>query len=205
MAASSPSRMDILVLSSLARMPMHGYEIKLELRYKHVRWWAKCEHGHLYAALTRLEKKGFIQHKPGETDGRGKKIYEITGAGKAHLEDALVSLGSAEDATYFDIDLFLSGSFLLGQERVLEVLEQRRQVLQSQLAEARQLEARTAGTIPAIAHLIISHRVEHLERENAFVVKALELVQAQGRWGSYLQGSRIQEFLDHTGAALERD
>ncbi len=29
------SRMDVLVLSSLARVPMHGYELKLELRFRH--------------------------------------------------------------------------------------------------------------------------------------------------------------------------
>ena len=58
------SKTDVLVLSTLARVPMHGYELKLELRYKHVNWWARCDHGHIYTSLTRLDKRGFIEALP---------------------------------------------------------------------------------------------------------------------------------------------
>src|SRR5688500_9018732 len=77
--AEALSRMEVLVLSTLARRPMHGYEVMLELRYKHVRWWAKCEHGHLYATITRLAKRGDIKERAGRGRSEdGQRVYAVT-------------------------------------------------------------------------------------------------------------------------------
>src|SRR3990170_4314782 len=81
-AVADVPRIDILVLASLARAPMHGYDIKMELRYKHVRWWAKCEHGHLYAALGRLHRDGYIVPADASPGKRGRVAYRITDTGR---------------------------------------------------------------------------------------------------------------------------
>jgi len=198
------SRLEILVLSSLARQPMHGYEIKLEFQFKHVRWWAKAEHGHIYATLARLEKRGYIEVVPGEpTGGRKKKTYGITATGRTRLRDGLHHVGSARDATMFDIDLFVSGSFLLPLEEVLAVLDGRSETLGVQLAEARELKARMSPYIPAAGHLIIEHRIDHLVLELAYARKVAEGFRAQASWGSFLGDQRIEQFLERTGADIE--
>src|SRR5437667_463533 len=80
--------------------------------YKHVRWWAKCEYGHIYSTLARLERRGHLRAVRSATDGgRGKQVYHLTAAGRRRVKAVLEQLGHAEDATYFDIDLFLSGAF----------------------------------------------------------------------------------------------
>src|SRR3990170_981233 len=84
----APSRIELLVLSSLARLPMHGYELKLELRYKHVRWWAKCEHGHLYAALKRLEAQKLVRGATRKTGERTRRGFAISAAGRRWLRGA---------------------------------------------------------------------------------------------------------------------
>ena len=90
-SSDAPSKMEILLLTALARAPMHGYELKLELAYKHVEWWAKCEHGHLYAALPRLLRRGDIALvAPGRDEGRGKRVFQVTPAGLARARAALV-------------------------------------------------------------------------------------------------------------------
>ena len=99
-STKNPSRMEVLVLSCLAQSPKHGYEIKQELEQKHVKWWAKCEHGHLYAALTRLEKQGLIEREE-EDPPRRRRVHAITNAGRAHLAQALVNLGKSADTSYF--------------------------------------------------------------------------------------------------------
>src|SRR5262245_17058482 len=119
------SRIEILLLSTLARLPMHGYELKTELRYRHVKWWAKLEQGHLYAALTRLEKKGDIRPMRSTNGSRGKRVYEVTAQGKRRIERELEALALAPDETYFDVDLFLSGAFVLDQRRAVELLNER--------------------------------------------------------------------------------
>lgn len=196
--------MEVLILASLARAPMHGYDIKTELRYKHVRWWAKAEHGHLYAALSRLEDKGQIE-QVGESDKRGKKVYRITDAGRTALHDAVEQLCVAPDHTYFDIDLAISSLFAFDREQCLVWLEQRRQTLRSQLEEARALRRAVEGYIPTSGRLIIDHRIEHLEREINFADKTAETLRSEASWGSFLGNESIQDFVTRTGVPLETD
>ena len=103
--------MDVLLLGSLYRKPMHGYQLKLELRYKHVDLWAQCDHGHLYYTLKRLEKEGWVTKKE-EREGQGppRKIFRITAEGRRHLQAALRQFGTSVEDTWFDIDLFLANS-----------------------------------------------------------------------------------------------
>ena len=197
------SKTDILVLSSLARIPMHGYEIKLEMRFKHVNWWARCDHGHVYAALNRLEKKGLIDALPTEDGTRGRKVYQINTRGRTWLGEALERIGAANDATYFDIDLFVAGTFLMEQAQAVEILERRAQVLLRQLEGAKALRESVKGHIPEAGRLIIAHRVRHLENEIAFAEEAAEALGDQEHWGAMLKERPISEFLEETGVAIE--
>jgi DNA-binding PadR family transcriptional regulator len=195
--------MDVLVLSSLVRRAMHGYELKLELQYKHVTWWAKCEHGHLYASLSRLEKRQHIRGKRERQGRRTRRVYTLTAAGRRWLAAALADLGRGADSTYFDIDLFLSGSFALPRERVLEILADRQRELVGQQREAEQIVKQMGKFVPEVAQLIMSHRVDHLAREAAFAREAARVVQRQTAWGSFLGAEPIRDFIDRTGVPLE--
>ena len=201
---AAPSRIDILVLASLARIPMHGYELKLELQYKHVRWWAKCEHGHLYAALKRLEDRGWIRGKDKHIGGRDRRVFSITAAGRRWLADSLRELATSDDATYFDVDLFLSSSFTMEQGEFIALLEERRGVLERQLAGARQLRENLGELIPAVGRLIMEHRIEHLEREIEFERRAAAELEKLSRWGPFLGDESIVDFLERTQAAVEK-
>ena len=200
----APSRMEVLILSSLYRLPMHGYELKLELRYKHVRWWAKAEHGHLYAALARLEKRKLIKPLAKQAPaGRGKRVYAITEAGKRHLERALLELGSGKEQTFFDVDLFLSAAFTLPKKRVLALLAERTRALDAQREEARALYTRMSALIPAVGRLIIQHRIEHFEHELAFTKRAIAELKKDASWKPMLGAEHVDAFIARTGVALE--
>jgi DNA-binding PadR family transcriptional regulator len=198
--------MEILVLSSLARVPMHGYELKPELRYKHVRWWAKCDHGHLYAALARLARRGDIRPRQKAAAKQTKRrVFAITPKGMRRLRGALEAVGSAADITYFDVDLFLSGAFALDRDRVLAILAERRGTLRAQRNEAEALRRDMSPYVPAVGRLIIDHRIEHLVREEAFLERALEVLTALPTWGPYLGRRSIGEFARTTGVRLEEE
>lgn len=195
--SSAPTRMEILILSSLARRPMHGYEIKTELRDKHVEWWAKCDHGHLYATLPRLEQRGFIEQVEGkgrQLRGRARRVFALTEAGERYLKDALRQTGASTDTTYFDFDLFLQGTPLIGASDVSNALRERRAGLLEKLDEARALDIPTEGGALFHADLIIRHRIGHIERELAFlddVERALTAeVEQRGKNGTQVASSR---------------
>jgi DNA-binding PadR family transcriptional regulator len=197
--------MDVLILSTLARKAMHGYEIKLELRYKHAHWWAKCEHGHLYLALQRLARAGHIAAEPDGAASRSRRTFRLTPQGRGHLEASLRALLAAADSTYFDVDLVLAGAFALRQEEALEGLRARRAAIVGQHLEARALSRTMKAHVPAVARLIMAHRVEHLAREAAFLAKAVEVLSREKHWGPFLASQSIVEFVQRTGVHLEGD
>jgi DNA-binding PadR family transcriptional regulator len=196
--------MEILLLTALARAPMHGYELKLELAYKHVEWWAKCEHGHVYAALTRLEKGKFIKEVTRKGGRANQRVFGITAAGKRRLEAALVALGAQPDSTYFDVDMFLSSCHVLERERAIAILVKRRDAVSDRHVEATALARAMEPHVPAVGRLIMDHRVDYLAREIVFLERALVTLRAETKWGAFLDES-IGEFVERTRVPLERD
>lgn len=93
MAKESPNKiellqgtLDMLILRTLLFGPAHGHEIA-----KHIQRTTddllQVEHGSLYPALHRLEKKGFVASKWEMAKDRNRefKYYRLTPAGKKQL------------------------------------------------------------------------------------------------------------------------
>ncbi len=78
--------LDVIVLKALSGGSMHGYAIGSWIR-KNSREAMGVREGVLYPALHRLDRKGLVQSKWGETEtGRRAKFYTLTEAGRAHLK-----------------------------------------------------------------------------------------------------------------------
>lgn len=77
--------LDLLILKSLSLQPMHGWAISERL-HQVSRATLQVPQGSLYPALHRLERKGWIKSRWGESDNNRKaKYYELTRAGRAQL------------------------------------------------------------------------------------------------------------------------
>lgn len=80
--------LDLLILKTLARGPMHGYNIA-----EHIQQISedvlRVEEGALYPALHRLELRGLLSSEWGVSDNnRRAKYYKLTAAGKKQLRTA---------------------------------------------------------------------------------------------------------------------
>jgi PadR family transcriptional regulator, regulatory protein PadR len=77
--------LDMLVLTTLQWGPQHGHGIGLAIRGRSDEL-VRVEHGSLYPALHRLERRGWIasEWKASETNRRAK-YYRLTAAGKKQL------------------------------------------------------------------------------------------------------------------------
>ena len=80
-----PGTLDMLVLRTLTLQPMHGYAIA-----QHIRRLSdsvlSVEQGSLYPALERLQHKGWVTSKWGETPTKRRaRYYTITVAGRKQL------------------------------------------------------------------------------------------------------------------------
>src|SRR5216110_3394208 len=84
--------LDLLILKSLARGPMHGYGVA-EWIHESSQDVLRVEEGALYPALHRLELKGLLSAEWGASENnRRAKYYALTAAGRKKL---------AEEAEYW--------------------------------------------------------------------------------------------------------
>ena len=77
--------LDLLVLKTLVRGPMHGYGITLHIQRvsKDV---LRVEEGSLYPALHRMEQEGWIRAEWGVSENnRRARYYRLTEAGRKQL------------------------------------------------------------------------------------------------------------------------
>jgi DNA-binding PadR family transcriptional regulator len=72
----------LIALALIAEQPRHGYEIMKVLEDKTSGWYSPSP-GIVYPTLTFLEETGYVT---AQADG-AKKLYTITGEGRAHLEE----------------------------------------------------------------------------------------------------------------------
>ncbi len=72
------------LLGLLASDPKHGYDLKNELEQALGGHW-EINFGQIYTTLARLERDELVQDTAKDRDGRGKKTYRITPAGRREL------------------------------------------------------------------------------------------------------------------------
>jgi PadR family transcriptional regulator PadR len=86
-----PGALEIMILQSLRRKPMHGYAL-----VKHIKQVSddqlQVEEGSLYPALQRMLREGWLEAEAGiSAKGRPTRIYRVTDAGIRHLEKEVIS------------------------------------------------------------------------------------------------------------------
>ena len=95
--------LDMLILNTLTTRPLHGYAIAQQieaLSEEHLR----VAQGSLYPALVRLQKRGWVTSKWGESPtGRRARYYTISAAGRRQLGEVISSF----DATLLAINRVL--------------------------------------------------------------------------------------------------
>jgi len=90
-AALLPGTLDMLVLRTLSVTSLHGYAIA-----QHIERLSdsvlRVDQGSLYPALERLQRKGWVTSKWGQTTtGRRARFYTLTAAGRKQLGEEISS------------------------------------------------------------------------------------------------------------------
>ena len=75
--------LDIQILRMIKAKPIWGYLIKKKAEQD---FQLKLRHGALYPMLNYLEERGFLKSERQTKDGRVRKVYTITNAGKEYLQ-----------------------------------------------------------------------------------------------------------------------
>jgi DNA-binding PadR family transcriptional regulator len=131
---------DLVLLSLLAEIPMHGYQADAELERRQVRDWAGISRPQVYYSMEKLARAGLVRParsaKPAE--GPERRVFQITRRGLDALADALER---SDWATTRERPPFLTWMALSWQARrgiFLEQLQRRQEFLKRELAREKE-------------------------------------------------------------------
>ena len=75
---------DLLLLATLRRGPLHGYGVVEQLRQESEGAFDLAE-GTVYPALYRLERAGLLASRWTTAEGRRRRVYRLTRRGRSEL------------------------------------------------------------------------------------------------------------------------
>ena len=139
MAARNRSNpLALAVLICLYERPMHPYEVATTLRQRNKHESVRLNYGSLYAVVASLEKRGLIAPQATRRAGRlpERTVYDLTEAGRIETHDWLTDLISTPVKDYPAFEAALSFLPALPPDDVVELLKERAQRLEFELAQA---------------------------------------------------------------------
>jgi DNA-binding PadR family transcriptional regulator len=157
-------------LALLSGERAHGYELKQSLEQEFGDLLPALNAGQIYVTLGRLERDGLVVGQAVPGDSRGKRVYELTDAGREALAawiEAPVSSRRLKDEFFMKLVVLASA----GLAEPTQLLEgQRREYLQSLRDLNGLLDANGHG--PA-AELLVEGAILHLKAD----LEWLELIE----------------------------
>ena len=127
----------LAVLISLYERPRHPYEIATTLRQRQQHESIRLNYGSLYSVVDSLERRGLIAARGTERSGRlpERTVYELTDAGRIEMHDWLTGIISTPVKEYPEFEAGLSFLPALAPGDAVDLLKQRAQRLEFELAE----------------------------------------------------------------------
>ena len=159
-----------LVLALLSGERAHGYELKQSFEQEFGDLLPALNAGQIYVTLGRLERDGLVAGHPVPGDSRGKRVYELTEAGRATLATwiELPVSGRRLKDEFFMKFVVVASTRLAEPKQLLE--GQRREYLQSLRDLNALLETNGKGSA---AELLIEGAILHLRAD----LEWLELIE----------------------------
>lgn len=161
------------ILAVISFRPSTGYDIKAEFEHKAAGLFWGMSYGSLYPKLKKLVEQGYITVIESETEGRKKKLYELTGKGWRELENWLKKspeLPSIKDELFIKIGAWhdeMDLSILAGH------LEARAKESQEILNYVKEWKQNNTSYISSLGMLAMRYAELKLEAELQWVQEAL--------------------------------
>lgn len=162
--------LELAILGLLQEQPMHGYELRKQLKLM-LGSFRALSYGSLYPCLKTLQAREWISGvndisamTPALAGKRSKIVYQLTPEGKEHLQTLLSEAGpSAWEDDNFGVRFAFFGS--TDAETRLRILEGRRTRLAERVEAARQSMTRSRERIDDYTLELQRHGLEQAEHE----------------------------------------
>src|SRR5215470_13269381 len=167
-----------VVLALLHGAGAHGYEVKQVLDGQFGDLLPALNAGQIYTTLARLTRDNLVTSEPVEGDSRGKRVYRLTPAGTAVLEEwANSPISGVRLKSEFLMKLVALAAARLAEPGPL-IEEQRREYLQS----LRDLDALLqSGRQGPTTQLLVERSILHLRADLEWLDVIESRLVAEGR------------------------
>src|SRR5689334_14250002 len=150
-----------VVLGLLSLGPRSGYDIKTVVDRSTRFFWA-ASYGQIYPELRRLEEEGLIEGEDASNGNRGRRVYELTEAGRDALRDWLHGMEvTVELRDESLLRLFFADN--LPREEALGLLEARMHGHEQYLEILQAIAALPGGKDPDFVDLVLRWGIDFNE------------------------------------------
>ena len=132
---------DTALLGLLCERAMHPWQLQKTVEDRDMRFWTDLSQSTIYKQLRWLEKQGLVECHQEVGDGRLRKVYSVTPAGREALLARLRELLSEPQHLKWRIDLGVYNLHLLPADEVLVCLDAYRAKLNEGIECYRKLDA----------------------------------------------------------------
>jgi DNA-binding PadR family transcriptional regulator len=167
-----------VVLGLLASGPLSGYDIKTIVDRSTRFFWA-ASYGQIYPELKRLEQESLIEGADASNGNRGRRIYELTPAGRQALVDWLLEDKTVTVELRDESLLMLFFADAVPFEQALMVLEGRKRGHEDFLKILREIQARPGGPDPTFVDLVLRWGIDFNEWGARWCQEQLERLRSE--------------------------
>lgn len=131
---------DLVLLSLLAEVPMHGYQANAELERRQIRDWAAISRPQVYYSMDKLASLKLIRPCESATPAEGpqRRVFQTAKRGLAVLEDALERSDWATARERPPFLIWIGLSWKARPDVFLRQIERREKFLEQELAREKE-------------------------------------------------------------------
>ncbi len=181
-AARGLSNAEVALLGLLSEKPKHAWQIEKDVEHRDTRSWTDLSQSAIYKQLRSLETEGLVEAASEVVDGRNRKVYSVTPAGRVALETRLLELLSEPEHLKWRVDLATYNVDLVSAESAAEALRAYVAGLRESIEGYRALEEylRSSGC-PAHRMAVARRPVYLLEAEIAWATSFMDELEGESR------------------------
>jgi DNA-binding PadR family transcriptional regulator len=161
---------DTALLGLLSEEPKHPWQIDKDVQWRDMRFWTDLSQSTIYKQLRTLAAAGLVSAREEPAEGRLRKVYSLTEAGRVALRERLLQLLSEPQHLKWRVDLGTYNLDLLPRREAIEALARYRARLAESVAGYRELEKFLVESGCPAHRLAVARRPVHmLEGEMAWL------------------------------------
>jgi PadR family transcriptional regulator AphA len=190
---------DHIILGVISLAPCSGYDMKVEFEKGSAGILSALSFGSIYPRLKYLEQAGLIETLPANSDGRHKKIYELTARGWTELAQWLEQQAAYPIPMHDELllKMLFWGAAGMDRARLIEQLQTRSEETHDLMSYIDEWQKDGVSFVDEYGALVLSCILSRLEVELSWIEKTIaqlkeapQLPIQDPKWLAVLQKAR---------------